>query len=504
MATFIVTAPDGKEYEIEAPEGATQEQILAYAQQNFSKAAPQPEKQPAPKRTLAQEAGRQLGLTARAGITGLTAVPAMMAEPIASGVNMLAGRQVMGSPTQGVQQLMTAAGLPEPQGTLERAVQTGASAMAGVPAQAALSGTSAALAPLRQNLLQQTTAAGAGGVAGQAAADVVQEATESPILSAIAGIAAGAVVGGTAAKGASAATAERQPLITLDQIKQRAQKAYATVDEQGIFLKPKSVLDNFDNIEAKLVKDNFNPKLDAHKPVAQVLEQVRDMTGTQRVSFSKLEQMRSALVDLKTSKDAATRKYAGQAVSELDDYITKLGGKDVIAGQGNVGTAVKAVQEARKDWRNLSRATVLEDALNVAEARALDPKASEGELIRRQLINLAASKDKMRFFTEREKNAIKSVASGPVADPLLSLVARLNPERSALMQASTVAGSFANPVAAASVAGLGFGADKLQGALRQRGVNQLMSNIASGQLPQVPPNLAWRGMLSGLPTQPQE
>jgi hypothetical protein len=498
MATFIVTSPDGKEYEITAPEGATQEQVLAYAQQSFNKPAEPTQ------RTLPQEAGRQLGLTARAAITGLTAVPAMMAEPVAAGVNMLAGRQVMGSPTQGVQQLMTAAGLPQPQGTLERAVQTGASAMAGVPAQAALSGTSAALAPLRQNLLQQTAAAGAGGVAGQATADVVQEATENPLLSAIAGIAAGAVVGGTAAKGASAATAERQPMITLDQIKQRAQKAYTTVNEQGVFLKPKSVLDNFDNIEATLVKDNFNPKLDAHKPVAQVLEQVREMTGTQRVSFTKLEQMRSALVDLKTAKDAATRKYAGQAVSELDNYITKLGGKDVIAGQGNVGTAVKAVQEARKDWRNLSRATVLEDALNVAEARALDPKASEGELIRRQLINLAANKDKMRFFSEREKNAIKSVASGPVADPLLSLVARLNPERSALMQASTVAGSFANPVAAASVAGLGFGADKLQGALRQRGVNQLMSNIASGQLPQVPPNLAWRGMLSGLPTQPQE
>jgi soluble cytochrome b562 len=498
MATFIVTAPDGKEYEITAPEGATQEQVLAYAQQNFNKPAVQPQ------RTLAQEAGRQLGLTARAAITGATAVPAMLAEPVAAGVNLLAGRQVMASPTQGVQNLMTAAGLPQPQGTLERAVQTGASAMASVPAQAALSGTSAALAPLRQNLLQQTVAAGAGGTAGQAAADVVQEATENPLMSAIAGIAAGAVVGGTAAKGASAATAQRQPLVTLDQIKQRAQKAYATVEEQGVALKPKSVLDNFDNIEAALVKDNFNPQLDSHKPVAQVLQQVRDMTGTQRVSFTKLEQMRSALVDLKTSKDAATRKYAGQAVSEFDNYITKLGGKDVIAGQGNIGKAVKSVQEARKDWRNLSRATVLEDALNIAEARALDPKASEGELIRRQLINLAANKDKMRFFTEREKNAIKSVASGPVADPLLSLVARLNPERSALMQASTVAGSFANPVAAASVAGIGYGADKLQGALRQRGVNRLMSDIASGQLPQVPPNLAWRGMLSGLPTQPQE
>lgn len=498
MPTYVVTAPDGKEYEITAPEGATQEQVLAYAQQNYSKPAEKPQ------RSLVEEAGRQLGLTARAGITGLAAVPAMLAEPVAAGVNLLAGKQVMASPTQGLQNVLTAAGLPAPETGLERAVQTGTAAMAGVPAQAALSGTSAALAPLRQNLLQQTAAAGAGGVAGQAAADVVQEATENPVMSAIAGIAAGTVAGAGAAKGATAAATKREPLITLDEIKQRAQRSYATVDQQGVFLKPKSVLDNFNNVEAALIKDNFNPKLDAHKPVAQVLEQVRDMVGTQRVSFTKLEQMRSALVDLKSAKDSATRKYAGQAVSELDNYITKLGSKDVLASEGDVGKAVKAVQDARKDWRNLSRATVLEDALNVAEARALDPKASEGELIRRQLINLAANKDKMRFFSEREKNAIKSVASGPVADPLLSLVARLNPERSALMQASTVAGSFANPAAAATVAGLGYGADKLQGALRQRGVARLMSDIASGQLPQVPPNMAWRGMLSGIPMNPQD
>lgn len=498
MPTYVVTAPDGKEYEITAPEGATQEQVLAYAQQNYSKPAEKPQ------RSLVEEAGRQLGLTARAGITGLAAVPAMLAEPVAAGVNLLAGKQVMASPTQGLQNVLTAAGLPAPETGLERAVQTGTAAMAGVPAQAALSGTSAALAPLRQNLLQQTAAAGAGGVAGQAAADVVQEATENPIMSAIAGIAVGTVAGAGAAKGATAAATKREPLITLDEIKQRAQRSYATVDQQGVFLKPKSVLDNFNNVEAALIKDNFNPKLDAHKPVAQVLEQVRDMVGTQRVSFTKLEQMRSALVDLKSAKDSATRKYAGQAVSELDNYITKLGSKDVLASEGDVGKAVKAVQDARKDWRNLSRATVLEDALNVAEARALDPKASEGELIRRQLINLAANKDKMRFFSEREKNAIKSVASGPVADPLLSLVARLNPERSALMQASTVAGSFANPAAAATVAGLGYGADKLQGALRQRGVARLMSDIASGQLPQVPPNMAWRGMLSGVPMNPQD
>jgi soluble cytochrome b562 len=284
----------------------------------------------------------------------------------------------------------------------------------------------------------------------------------------------------------------------LDEIKRRAQQSYAKMEEQGVYLKPKSVLDNFNQIENKVLAKNFNPKLDDHKPVSQVLDTVREMTETQRVSFTKLEQMRAALNDLKTSKEPATRKYAGQAVAEMDSYIAELKGSDIIAGQGNLGTAVKAVQNARKDWRNLSRASVLEDALNVAEAKALDPKASEGELIRRQLINLAGNKDKMRSFSERERNAIKSVASGPTADPLLSLLARFNPERSQLVTAGTAFTAGTNPALAAAVSGTGFAADKLQSAIRQRALNRLISDVSQGSLPQIPENMAWRGMLSGI------
>lgn len=493
MPTYIVTGPDGKEYEITAPEGASQQEVLAYAQRNYGQVAK-------PERSMLQEAGRQAGLTARAAVTGLTSIPAMMADPVAAAVNQIAGRKVMDLPSQGVQRLMTAAGLPEAEGGLEKAVQTGASAMAGVPVQAGLAAGREALKPLTQNLLQQTTAAGAGGVAAQAASDVVQEATDNPLASVIAGLAAGTVAGSAAARGATAASTKREPLVTLDEIKRRAQQAYSTVEQQGVSIKPKSVLDTFNDIESKLVQQNFNPKLDGHKPVAQVLEQVREMVGTQRVSFTKLEQMRSALNALKNSKEPATRKYAGQAVAELDSYVANLGNKDIVAGKENLGTAIKAIQDARKDWRNLSRATILEDALNVAEARALDPKASEGELIRRQLINLAGNKDKMRVFSERERNAIKSVASGPVADPLLSLLSRFNPERSQLVTAGTAFAATANPAAAAAVSGAGFAADKLQGLLRSSAANRLVSDIAQGSLPSIPPNMAWRGMLSGTMT----
>lgn len=224
MATFVVTAPDGKEYEITAPEGATQEQVMSYAQQNYAQATPQ--------RSTMSELGRQVGLTARAGVTAATSIPAMLADPVAAGINQLMGRKVMDLPSQGVQTLMTAAGVPAPETGLERAVQAGTAAMAGVPAQAALVGTSAALAPLRQNLLQQVTAAGAGGTAAQKAQEVVQEATDNPIAAVIAGLAAGTVAGSMGAKGATSLSTKREPLVTLDEIKRRAQQSYSKMEEQ--------------------------------------------------------------------------------------------------------------------------------------------------------------------------------------------------------------------------------------------------------------------------------
>jgi len=41
MPVYVITSPDGQEFEITAPDGATQEQVLAYAQQNMPAKQPQ-------------------------------------------------------------------------------------------------------------------------------------------------------------------------------------------------------------------------------------------------------------------------------------------------------------------------------------------------------------------------------------------------------------------------------------------------------------------------------
>lgn len=91
----------------------------------------------APKSVVKSSAGdpsslmHQLGLTARAGITGLTALPAMAGDALNAGVNKVFGTN-LAPVSSTIQNLENSAGLPQPANATERIVQDAASAMAGV------------------------------------------------------------------------------------------------------------------------------------------------------------------------------------------------------------------------------------------------------------------------------------------------------------------------------------------------------------------------------------
>src|SRR5690349_21785167 len=69
MARYEITSPEGKRFEINAPDGATQEQVLQYAQTQFASPAPAQPAAPAETDTLKEAAPYYLGPagTLRAG-----------------------------------------------------------------------------------------------------------------------------------------------------------------------------------------------------------------------------------------------------------------------------------------------------------------------------------------------------------------------------------------------------------------------------------------------------
>lgn len=492
MPTFQITAPDGNTYEISAPEGATEAQVLDYAKQNYTKASTASQ---AP--TVADQAKRQAGLTARTAIEAASA-PANAVLDFLSGVYNL-GAQAVGSesrvPTmsQVQQKGLTQMGLPTPETTAEKVAQGGVAGLIGAAVPAAIAPKTA----LGADLVRALPASAAAGAVAQPAAEATKELTGSDAAATLAGIGVGALAAGGAGRAAGALTAEKAPTVTMEQVKQRAQRAYTAMEDAGVSVKPQSALGMVDDMRQSLEKANYLPQDPGQAKIKVVLDKFEDIIGQQRVPFTKLEQMRSLANDVKGSGDANVRRLGGLMVSKIDDYISNLNGRDIIAGKGNLDEAVKNVMNARKDWRNLSRASVLDDILNVAAVKAENPKASESELIRKGFINLAADKDKMRLFSESERNAIMGVAKGGSLDSLLSFVSGFNPFRSELGRGAVALTATQNPALAGTLAGAGVTADAIQKALRSRQANQAVSGLLTGTTQMPAENQAWRGLLTG-------
>jgi hypothetical protein len=189
MPTYEVEIPNLGKFEVKSDRELSEQEIITQVQLR------------AGGEKTRGELGRQLGLTARAGLTGVAGLPLMAGEGLNALLNMIAGREVFPSPTRAAQQLMTQAGLPEAQTARERVVQDVASGMAGVGGTAAmLRPLGQAVAPLTERLGMQT--AGAVGAAG--AAGMGREEGAGPL-----GQLGLAALGGTIAPGTMATAASR-------------------------------------------------------------------------------------------------------------------------------------------------------------------------------------------------------------------------------------------------------------------------------------------------------
>jgi len=216
MPDYKITAPDGNSYNVTAPEGATQEQVLAYAQANYQHPAVQAG-QPVQHadfsdvqggyvekpRTLGQDLGRAAIMTGRNVVQGVTSLPALLHDALVmTPYNAIAS--AVGSDSRinpggaQIDHLMNSAGIPNPQpeSRVERVVsgidRSVGGLLGGVGVGGALSGASNATAQgvgnaLTSNLGAQTAAT----AAGSAGADMARESGFSAPIQIAAGLVGG-------------------------------------------------------------------------------------------------------------------------------------------------------------------------------------------------------------------------------------------------------------------------------------------------------------------------
>ena len=253
MATYQITAPSGEVFEITAPEGATEQQVLEYAQQQFASQASAPQQ-----RSLGQEALRQLGLAGRMGYEAFTGPAKAVLEAGGTAYNLLApeGAPMVPSFYGAESQMLSSMGVPEPENLVERAVQVGGQAMLGT---AGLARVAPNVPTVAAEMGRQIPAAGAAGLTAVPVAEITKEVTGSDTAALLAAVGLGAVSASGTAKTISSLSTGKTKVYTPQQIKQRADQSYRTMDESGISLKPESLNKLSSNIdkalgEARLIK----------------------------------------------------------------------------------------------------------------------------------------------------------------------------------------------------------------------------------------------------------
>ena len=229
MAIYKVEAPDGSIIELEGPDNATDAQIgqaaqAAFAQrqtfnvqtqagQNVAVDVRFPDEAQAPARqpSVLQELGRQVGLTGRGAIEGVTGLAGIVIDPVTRLANMaLPATAQIPTMQQATTEVLNTAGFPQPQNALERMVNQ---AVQGVSSGGAMAGAGRiaqmSAAPVTSEvgrmLAAQPVAQMAGGAGAGAAGQAVRESGGTQ-TGEIAASLLGGVAGGAAASRAMAPT----------------------------------------------------------------------------------------------------------------------------------------------------------------------------------------------------------------------------------------------------------------------------------------------------------
>ena len=503
----MATVYEYKGVSYELPEGLSNEDALAKIKASLSEAQPtaQPSAQPTAEAPKEQGLGdllrRQLGLATRAVVTGVSSPSNIVTDFLSGAANV--GLNIIGSEkrvpylskeqSKGITQL----GVPEPETGTERAAQVGMQALTSAGGMAAIAPKSI----FGADLARQLPAATVAPMAAQPVAEITKEITGSDLAATIAALGVSGAVGKYTGDVAGRIAAGKQPTTTMADVQQKASRAYTKVSDQGIEISGQNATSLVDKIKTRLDAVDYIPENAA--PVANILNKYESILQRGNITFDNIEQMRRLANNLKSNPDKNIRRLASEMVDSIDDHVAALSPKDVVSGAGGIDVAVKTIMEARKDFRNLSRATTLQNVLDIAETKALNPTASESELIRQGFITLAANKSKMNLFSKDEQNAIKAVVKGSSLDPLLTLMAKFNPQRSQIMAGGAFAGSIAKPEIAIPIAAAGFGADKLQALLRRQSAEKAMSGLLTGTTPGPQPSYYTRGLLSTMMNPPQ-
>lgn len=323
--------------------------------------------------SLMDKLGRQAGLTTRAIAGGM----AQAAEPFTEPVRYLLNKALPGSPVGNIEtatdEVMTSIGVPEPQGALERGVQSAGRFVA-------------------------SAGVGAGG------AKTLERGMESAL---------------------GLSRQVRPEIPSTGQLKKYAKAAYKDADDAGVVVHPGS----FKNFATRIkgVAKQAGIDKDIHPKATAAVRRITDAADEGvPIKLEDITILRRVLSGAKGSIEKDERRIAGIITEHMDDYVTRLGANDVIAG--NPQAAGAALVSARNLWTRASKSETVQEAIGKAGKRAGQFSGSGFEnALRTQFRQIAMNNKRMRRFSEAEKAAIDKIAMGGPIDNAFRTLGKLAP-----------------------------------------------------------------------------
>lgn len=466
MPRFEVQGPDGKRYEIEAPDEASALAVFD---------APQQQQAPAPAQSgggLVQGATDILrrfnsGLTLGGydklvgTLTGST--------PEVERAKTEAARQRTGI-AGGVAEL---GGMLLPSSMVAKGVAAGAGALSAVPAlgrvaaspftQAAATGaiTGGTEAAMKDQPIGQGAGIGAAsGLLGQ-------------------GLASGLMAGA----GKVAGLANKKPNIPSgEEIRRMKDAAYQQADNSGVVYTPEFVSRIAQEAQSKAVNLGYSPRL--QQGAKGVLEEIGDRSG-KNITMQDADILRRiASAGYKPGEKSNNAVVRG-IVETIDDAIAKPRPQDVLMGNAAQGAA--ALKQARELAARDFKLQDVQQAVSRAQTRA-GSTGTGGNVDNATRQNLRRVLENRMGLSPDEKSALQTAVLGTTGQNIARQLGRFSPSGNGLMQALLVGpaaygGASGNiPLMAASglLGAVGMGAKKIADGATARNVAKLEEIIRAG------------------------
>lgn len=289
------------------------------------------------KRGFGEEILRQVGLTGRAAVEGGATTVGVFSNPITALINMMRDDESqIPFAREAIGNLLTQAGVPEPETMTERIVQEIGGALSGTGAAIKVAEGTAKVATgvtkaVAQSMAAAPTSQAASTIAGEAAGQAAQYAGVGPVGQVFANVVAGGAGGSIGGKNVKAPRGNAREIIRPD----TSPEHIGTLTRDANINKPRTLekLAEIADIDQGAVKAADDLGIDLPADVFSNNEHLKQAAGLGRS-------------DLKATGSGIWAQTVKNAIGKADEIIGKFANKDGIAGMSD---DVKASLNATRD-----------------------------------------------------------------------------------------------------------------------------------------------------------